>query len=319
MFERLRIPTPFQVGSVNCYLTGTTLVDPGPDSDDAWSTLTSALANRGLAPGDVERVLITHPHPDHFGVARRLRAAGATIVAATEAVDILEDFPGRLAYEQSFMEPLLVRHGIAPDVAETAVRLPEAYLEFAPSTTVDHELSDGETITVAGQSVTAETVVGHATGEVLYAWTDDEGEQALVGDHVLKTVTPNPFLQPPTDPDAPRPRVLPAYNRSLERLAEREFDRLWPGHGEAIDRPTHRIERLLAFHERRSESVRRFLAEEGSATAADVMRELFGDLPATDLYGGISEAVGHLDVLQLRGVADRTSVDGVWEYRLAGQ
>lgn len=317
MFERLRIPTPFQVGSVNCYHAGRTLVDPGPDSEESWSTLTSALANRGLEPDDIDRVLITHPHPDHFGLARRLRDNGARIMAANDAVDIIEDFPGRLEYEQSFFREFLPRHGVAPDVAETVLELPEAYLEFAPSATVDRALEDGDVVEVADTTVSVESVTGHATGEVLFTWTDESGEQALVGDHVLQTITPNPFLQPPAKPGGRRPRMLPAYNRSLEHLATRDFATLWPGHGEVVERPTHRIERLLEYHERRTANVRR--AIDGPTTAVEVMRDLFGDLPVTELYGGMSEAIGHLDVLQLRGELERTSVDGVWHYERADQ
>lgn len=317
MFERLRIPTPFEVGAVNCYLAGTTLVDPGPDSDDAWSTLTSALESRNLAPGDLDQVLITHPHPDHFGLAKRLRDRGVAICAGTEAIGVIEDFSGRLSYEQEYFEPFLARHGIAPDVAESVVQLPEAYLEFAPSCPVDRALSEGDSLEVADSTVVVEELAGHATGEVLYGWEGSDGEEAIVGDHVLQTITPNPFLQPPPAPDEPRPRVLPAYNRSLERLAMRDFETLWPGHGAAVDRPTHRIERLLEFHERRTEKVRQSL--DGPTTAVEVMRDLFGDLPVTELYGGISEAIGHLDVLELRGEIERTKRDDVWRFQLVDQ
>lgn len=317
MFERLRIPTPFQVGAVNSYLVEGTLVDPGPDSDDAWETLRSALANRGLSAGDLDRILVTHPHPDHFGLANRFEELGVPVWAATEAVDLIEDFTGRLEYEQSYFRPFLQRHGIAADVADTVVRLPEAYLEFAPSCPVDRALTDGEVIEVAGTDVTVGALAGHAPGELLFAWDEPDGEHAIVGDHVLQTITPNPFLQPPTSPDEPRPRVLPAYNRSLERLMTRDFASLLPGHGDVIERPTHRIERLLEFHERRTESVRRFI--DGGSTAVEVMHSLFGELAVTKMYGGMSEAVGHLDVLELRGIVARSLEDGVWRYRLVDQ
>jgi len=47
MFSRLSIPTPFQVGPVNAYLAGRTLVDPGPDGEEAWAKLLAALEERG--------------------------------------------------------------------------------------------------------------------------------------------------------------------------------------------------------------------------------------------------------------------------------
>lgn len=317
MFERIRVPTPFEVGAVNAYLTDRTLIDPGPNSEESWDVLIEELETRNLAPGDLDRVLITHPHPDHFGLANRLGQAGADIVASEDAVGIIEDFPGRLEYEQEHQEPLLRRHGIEADVAATVVKLPEAYLEFAPSSPIDTVVSDGDTLEVGSDTLTVEALAGHAPGEIMFAWEARGEEYAVVGDHVLQRITPNPFLQPPPAPGESRPRVLPAYNRSLERLAKRDFETLYPGHGDLIKRPTHRIERLLEYHERRSQNV--LNAIDGPTTAAAVMRTLFGDLPVTEVYGGISEAVGHLDVLELRGEVERSLEDGVYQYRRINQ
>ena len=91
MFDRISLPTPFQVGPVNAYIAGRTLVDPGPDSEEAWTALLSALEQRSLAPTDIEQVLITHPHMDHFGLASRVvEASGATAVAHRDATRQLQ-------------------------------------------------------------------------------------------------------------------------------------------------------------------------------------------------------------------------------------
>ncbi|MFW6448070.1 MAG: MBL fold metallo-hydrolase [Halobacteriota archaeon] len=317
MFERIVVPVPFQIGSVNCYRTGRTLVDPGPDSEEAWDTLEAGLAAADLEPADIERVLITHPHPDHFGIAGRFHERGAEVVASPVGAEIVEAFADRLAYEQRHLLPLLVRHGLERDLAETAVGLPEAFLEFAPNTPVDRRVGDGERIAVDGATVRAEAVAGHAPGELIFTYPTEAGEQAIVGDHVLDPVTPNPFLQPPTEAGGPRPRVLPAYNRSLERLAERDFARLLPGHREAIEDPTHRLRQLRRFHEHRTEQV--YEAIDGPTTAAEVMHELFGHLPATEVFPGMSEAIGHLDVLEERGQVVRSGDDPVRYVRAPDQ
>ncbi|MFP4627638.1 MAG: MBL fold metallo-hydrolase [Halobacteriales archaeon] len=317
MFERMVVPVPFQIGTVNCYRSGRTLVDPGPDSDEAWETLEAGLAEADLTPGDVEQVLITHPHPDHFGVAGRFRDRGAEVVASPVGGDIIEAFADRLAHEQRHLGPLLVRHGVDPDLAETVVELPEVYLEFAPDTPVDRRVGDGERIAVDDAAVRAEAVAGHAPGELIYTFEGDDGEAAIVGDHVLDPITPNPFLQPPTETGGPRPRVLPAYNRSLDRLADRGFVRLLPGHRAVIEEPTHRIRQLRRFHEHRTEQVYDILDEPMSAAA--VMRELFGHLPATEVFPGMSEAIGHLDVLEERGEVVRTGDAPVRYERTPGQ
>lgn len=297
MFERLSVPTPFQVGPVNAYLAGRTLVDPGPDSEASWSTLVEKLDDRGLAPEDLDRVLVTHPHPDHFGLANRLREAGAEVCASAPAAEIIGDFAGRLAAEQEFFGPFLERHGVSEETARTVTQLPEAYLEYAPDAEVDRTLSEGGTVEVQGRDVAVLAVEGHATGELAFTFRDRDGESAVVGDQVLPDITPNPLLQPPRG-DGQRPRSLVLFNRSLRRLRDRGFERILPGHREVVVRPEERIDEILAAHERRTENVADLV--DGPTTAVEVMEGLFGDLPATEVFPGMSEAVGHLEVLEER-------------------
>ncbi|MFH5798871.1 MBL fold metallo-hydrolase [Haladaptatus sp. CMAA 1911] len=312
MFTRLSIPTPFQIGPVNAYLSGRTLVDPGPGSEEAWTVLFEELDERDLAPSDIEQVLITHPHPDHFGLAKRLRESGASVVASAEAADIVRDFGDRLAYEQEYFADFFDRCGMAETTAQTVTNLPEAYLSVAPDVETDIELDDGESVTVEGVELTAETVLGHSSGETLFTFEDDGKSKAIVGDHVLGDITPNPFLQPPTEEGGPRPRVLPSFNRSLAELRDRDFDLLLPGHREEITDPSARIDEILAAHEERTENVRALV--DRPTTAFDVMCELFEDLPATEYFPGMSEAVGHLDVLEAREEVNRHEQGGVVVY-----
>lgn len=312
MFDRVSLPTPFQVGPVNAYLAGRTLVDPGPDSDEAWASLLDELERRELAPADVEQVLITHPHPDHFGVAKRLHDAGARVLASQTAASIVEDFPARLEYEQRFFSDFFERCGMAPDEAETVTKLPEAFLHYAESVPIDQMLAASDTVTVDDQLVTVDEITGHAPGELLFAYDGDAGRTAIVGDNVLADITPNPFLQPPDGDDAERPRVLPEYNRSLERLRGERYDRFLPGHRAPITSPSERIESILAEHDERTDRVHSLLDD--PATPADVMNELFPDLPVTEAFSGMSEAVGHLDVLEERGAVTVRESGGLLVY-----
>lgn len=320
MFERHEIATPFQVGSVNAYLAGRTVVDPGPESEEAWSDLLAALEARDLTPEDVDQVLVTHPHPDHFGLAARLQDGGARVLASEPAAAIMRDFRGRHEYEKAFFTEFFVRHGMARDVAETVTSLPEAFFSFAPDVETDRTLSSGELIEVRDTTIAADSVRGHAEGELLFAYdhpadNSDDEHRALVGDHVLPDITPAPFLLPPPGPagDAERPRVLPAYNRSLDRLRDAGYDRFLPGHREEIGDPAGRIGDIRDAHERRTERVHGLL--EGPTTAVEVMQGLFGDLPATEQFPGMSEAVGHLDVLEERDRVERQERGGLVVYR----
>lgn len=316
MFERLSIPTPFQIGPVNAYLAGRTIIDPGPDSEKGWSTLLDELDARDLTAGDVEQVLITHPHPDHFGLAAKLRARGAQVVASDTAAPILEDFVGRLHYEQRYFTDFFERCGMDRTTANTVTDLPGAFLEYAPSVDIDLTVKAGDTLVVGDTAITVDAVDGHAEGEVIFEYESGDERIALVGDNVLPEITPNPFLLPPETPDGERPHVLPAYNRSLDRLREAGYDRFLPGHRDRIEDPYERISEIRNAHERRTEQVAALL--DGPMTPVEVMDELFDDLPATEAFSGMSEAVGHLDVLETRSHVTPIEQGGLVVYEPVG-
>ncbi|AGN01292.1 beta-lactamase [Salinarchaeum sp. Harcht-Bsk1] len=339
MFERLALPTPFQVGPVNAYLAEQTVVDPGPDGEDVRNALGDELAERDLAMTDVEQVLVTHAHPDHFGLAHHLSEQGADVLASPEAAAIMRDFEGRLDYEQAYFTELFQAHGMAPETTQTVTQLPEAFVEYAPDVEVDRELTAGDTVPIDGTQFAVRELAGHSEGELAFEWddepgapgeSDDEGTDggqprftAIVGDNVLPDTTPNPFLQPPAREDgsieAPeyedllelddlRPRPLPEFNDSLDELQAAGHDRFLPGHGGIIEDPQGRIDEIRAAHERRSEAVLEIV--EGPTTAVEVMRGLFPDLAVIDYFPGMSEALGHLDVLVERGEIVREVRDG---------
>jgi glyoxylase-like metal-dependent hydrolase (beta-lactamase superfamily II) len=316
MFRRVPIHTPFAVGSVNTYLAGRTVVDPGPDCEESWTELLDALDTDDLQPTDVERVIITHPHPDHFGLANRLREAGADVVAGQRAAEIMGDFAGHFEHERAYFTPLLTRWGLDEDTAETVTGLPEAYLGYAPSVETDRVVDEGDTVTVDGTDLAVEETLGHAESELLLRLEADGERQAIVGDHVLPDITPNPLLQAPIDPDGERPHPLPKYNESLDALAAEPLDRLLPGHREEITDPAGRIRDIRDAHEERTDNVADIV--DGPTTPAEVMRGLFGDLPATETFSGMSEAVGHLDVLEDRERVIRTDRGGVVVYEPNG-
>jgi glyoxylase-like metal-dependent hydrolase (beta-lactamase superfamily II) len=71
----LTVPTPFPVGPVNVHLIlrdPVTIVDSGPLTDSAWEVLVAGLAAHGLAVADVEQILLTHGHHDHYGLAAKV-------------------------------------------------------------------------------------------------------------------------------------------------------------------------------------------------------------------------------------------------------
>src|SRR5262245_54128 len=75
--EKLVIPTPFPVGPINIYLViedPITLVDTGPKTDEAIAALREQLRNLGFKTESIKRIILTHTHEDHCGLAGMLQS-----------------------------------------------------------------------------------------------------------------------------------------------------------------------------------------------------------------------------------------------------
>ncbi|HKJ59612.1 MAG TPA: MBL fold metallo-hydrolase, partial [Halobacteriales archaeon] len=146
--ERIELPTPFGVGTVNCYAIdgdGLSLVDPGPDAEDTFEALDAGLAGLGYDLADVDRVLITHEHMDHFGGAHRIQAeVDASVLAHRVAAERIADPDGHFDREQAFFTPFLVSMGVPDEVADAVTGLPEPYAKFHEPVDADRVLEDGD-------------------------------------------------------------------------------------------------------------------------------------------------------------------------------
>lgn len=315
--DHIPISTPFDVGRVNCYLftrNGLTLLDPGPATETAYDELSAGLADRGFTVGDVDRILITHPHMDHFGLAGRIvEESDARAVAHKDAELILADPASHFDRERAFFEPFLRTMGVPEKIAATAVGLSEAYADYQEPLAVDRALTDGDRVDV-GVDLAAVHTPGHAPGSVCFVPTT--APVAFTGDHVLERVSPNPLLTIAPGSESERTRSLPTYLDSLRRIRSVDAEVGYGGHGPVIEALGNRIEEIRDHHRARKEHIAEILDELESASAYDVMEEMFPDLPATEVFPGMSEVIGHLDLLEDKERVDVREVDGIRRYSL---
>lgn len=315
--DRLEIPTPFEVGRVNCYaFTGEnlTLVDPGPATEDAYSVLSAQLADRGYHLTDVDRILITHPHMDHFGMADRIATeADARVIAHADAGPRLADPEAFFDREQAFFRPFLLSMGLPERVVDTVVGLPEPYRRFQDPVDLDRGLVEGETVDVGVDLETVSTP-GHAPASLCFVVSDKD--VVFTGDHVLSEISPNPLLtlEPRTTDE--RTRSLPDYIDSLRKLRSADAKVGYGGHRGRINDLQSRIREIDDHHQQRKERIAGILEEQGTTTAYRLMQELFPDLPATEMFPGMSEVIGHLDLLEDEDRVDITERDDVKYYDL---
>jgi len=297
----LEIPTPFGVGTVNCYVIDAgelTLIDPGPDFVEAYDALALELSGLGHDIADVDTVLITHAHMDHFGLAGRIREeSGADVMihrAAVQKVNAPDEYFYR---ERKYFTPFVKRHGVPDEIAEAVTKVPEPYMRFHAPTEVNRPLADGGVVDVGVPLECIETP-GHSAGGIAFLW--GEREVLFTGDHVLDHITPNPTLQMPREEGGERHRSLPQYLSSIRSLQSVDATVGHPGHGATIRDLKFRLEEVITHHETRKEEFFEFVEDE-PMSAYEIMWEYFGNLPLTEYFLGLSETIGHMDLLEAEG------------------
>jgi len=200
-----------------------------------------------------------------------------------------------LVREQAFFRPYLRGMGVPEKTVDTVVELPDPYADYRDPVDTDRLITDGET-NDAGVELDVIHTPGHTPGSV---WVAVESEDAVcTGDHVMTEISPNPLRTlRPTDPEE-RTRSLPAYMDSLRTLGQRGLSTGYGGHRATITDLPARIEEILDHHEERADRIHGLVVDNEPVSAYDIMATMFPDLPVTEVFPGMSEIIGHLDLLE---------------------
>jgi glyoxylase-like metal-dependent hydrolase (beta-lactamase superfamily II) len=291
--HRISVPTPFYVGPVNVYVIKDdplTIIDTGPRMDEAITALRAGLNNLGCRISDVKRIVISHAHVDHFGLARLIQEeSGATVLVHAwdaAAVTGLGDYAAE--------EALLAAAGVPPEALN---RMQEGYAEFveygAPVEAGRIEvLKDEDDIEFEHESLTVIHTPGHTPGSICLLRKSNR--LMFSADTVLKNITPNPVLNP--DPIDPKRRFpsLGEYLVSLARIKSLAPTLLRGGHGDDVIDYEEYFTRLYRFTRLRQSRLLSLLPGEG-ATAWEAASRLFPNVRGHHRFLALSETVAHLD------------------------
>jgi glyoxylase-like metal-dependent hydrolase (beta-lactamase superfamily II) len=311
----ISLPTPFYVGPVNVYLVAeepVTLIDTGPKTKEALEALKEGLRRARLRVQDIKRIVLTHAHEDHCGLAKALRDEAKDAEVFVHGWETGHR-AGRLEYEEH--RRLLERAGVPAEEIKQMRRMYEGVRQYADALEDgEHaELVDEEEIRFGRGSLRVVHTPGHTPGSCSFLREADR--TLLAGDCVLKRITPNPILSPdPVDPSR-RFRSLAEYLVSLARLRSLHPTLVYGGHGEPVSDYEELFNRYLrAIGERQTEVIR--LIPKQGATAWDISLELFPGAGDVHRFLATSEAVAHLDLAHSEGkLAVETSGDGREVYR----
>jgi glyoxylase-like metal-dependent hydrolase (beta-lactamase superfamily II) len=313
--HRLRIPTPFAVGRVNCYLLDDeplTLIDTGPNSGKSLDELQHQLAALGRSVSEIELVIITHQHLDHLGLVEIVASnSGAEVAAIDVVVPFVRSYGEDAERDDEFAGGLMLRYGIPEDLVIALRSVSRSFRGWGAAAEVTRPLRDGEPLELRDRTLEVQLRPGHSPSDTLF-W-DAERRILICGDHLIAHISSNPLLSRPLDGSnqAPqrrrgsaslrsasqdRPRALVTYLRSLARTRELPAEVLLPGHGEPITDHAALIDERFAFHRRRAERLQGLIAKR-PRTAYELAQELWGNVAVTQAFLTLSEVVGHVDLL----------------------
>lgn len=314
----LAVPTPFAVGPVNVYLAegpeGLTLMDVGPRTKRAQEALQKGLEDAGFRPSQVRRILITHAHVDHYGLAASLaREAGAEVWTHPWNVPVLTDHPQDKSRRDAFYAEVYRGAAVPEETQRQAQALYRGLRYFTEPMEVHHTVDEGDEILLGGEAWQVLHLPGHSGG--LVGLWHPERRVLLSSDHLLRDITSNPLLEPPPEEGMARRKSLREYLASLRRTLELDVRLALPGHGEPVEDVAFLIRQRFAFHEERQERTWACIAG-GADTVYAVCQLLFPGLSPANVFLAVSEVVGHLDLLEEAGRIRWETQDGVWRLQV---
>ena len=274
------------------------VVDPGWSSETNWTVLVETLTRAGRSLADVTTIVATHLHPDHLGMAGRLRTAtGAQLVM--HAVE-----QSAVATEGSTSQ--------SPETTAARLRgwqIPEERLsEFdwasmqGPAEqrpTADVTVVDGDRLLVPGFDLEVIWTPGHTSGHLCLV--DVGRNMILTGDHLIPTIHACLGLGAPSETNP-----LADYVASLEKLAVYGQCEVLPGHGYRFLGLTERSGQSREHHLRRAREVALVLAAGSADSVYDTAAQLtwsngWQNLHGFYLYSALLQTAMHVTYVEQYG------------------
>ena len=314
---RIEMPTPYAVGPVNAYLIEAepvTLIDAGINTPQAQNALLLALTAAEVFPQSIERILITHAHPDHYGLVHLIQDMSGAVVHFPER-EIARVRDRQLVFE---VGRLLMEAGMPLDLLFKM----DQQRRDGPRPQMDHDevvvVHDRDRFSFESPDgpfeLEALLMPGHTGGHVVYHEPDTR--TLFAGDQLLPDVSPNPLLEPSLDEPGERRRSLKEYLVSLEKMSKMGLRLAFPGHGDPIEDPDSLIEWTIKHHHEKKVAVAALLSRTAK-TPYEMSLEMYPDVTGYDVFLSVSEVVAHLDLVVDDGDAMIEEREGITYYRIA--
>jgi glyoxylase-like metal-dependent hydrolase (beta-lactamase superfamily II) len=291
-FVQVKVPLPFPLRWVNSYALrgadGWTIIDPGLHTEESEAIWLETLDELGVGMGDIEQIVLTHHHPDHYGLSGWFQEhSGAPVyLSATGQRQVIELWGEALPMSDRLMS-LFLLHGLDKSLIEPMFGHMRSFISQVSPQPKLSSIEIGQPFRLGERLYRTLHTPGHADGHI--SFYDEERAEMFCGDHVLPQITPNVGYLPGFDPNP-----LRTYMASLRQAAQLNVKMAYPGHREPFASYSDRAIDIAGHHEERLERMLELLREEPLSAYA-LCRALFGDkLSIHQLRFALSETIAHV-------------------------
>ena len=292
---------PFELKHVNVYLLRDgddfTLIDTGLQTDESRQALNQELATLRVRVERITRILITHIHPDHFGLAGELRdRSGAELVIHRLEVSLMEPRYARaedLVYD---VAKWLSLNGVPEEEADFIKTASMAAREYVSVVEPDTLLEGAERLPVDDTEIEVIWTPGHSPGHCCFYWR--ARRLLFSGDHLLPKISPNIGLHPQSGANP-----LDDYVASLDRIRRLEIETVLPAHGDPFYDHGSRIAEIIEHHDARKAALVR-LAGDGAKSGWQLAAGLFAGIMQRNVFQqrlALQETLAHCQSLAVDG------------------
>ncbi len=312
----LRMPLPFKLNHINLWLLddddGWTIVDTGVNNDEikaCWETIEA----KHFVDKPVKRVIVTHFHPDHVGLAGWLcerhgveltmtlsewtQARLNSLEPGESKVAVMLPFYTRIGFDEEQLDLVRERGGYFAKV----MHMPPGHF---------NRIEENDEIMIGGHAWRVILTEGHALKHACLYCADKN--ILISGDQVLPRITTNVSVYP----QEPEANPLHLFLSSMDKFRSLPADTLvLPSHDWPFRGLLERLDHMIEHHDERLDATLEAIAE--PATAIDVLNKLFTrKLDNHQIFFAIGEALAHVHYLMEQGRAAREmGADGVYRYK----
>jgi glyoxylase-like metal-dependent hydrolase (beta-lactamase superfamily II) len=302
-------------GPVNVYLFkgGTvTLIDTG--MVQTAGLLEKALGEHDLRFSDIDRIIATHGHPDHYGAAKKIvRAGRAKVAAHPEDIAAVEN---GMDVSRKRYKIFLKLMGVPQSVGILLRLLFVFFSQMAENCAVDMVINDGDEIDIGRYRAKIIGTPGHTKGSICVFL---EKEKVLFcGDTIIEHITPNAFLMLDEKEKLPVRLSQNEFYESLVKIKNLLPSMIYSAHGKAVSDLDQMIDGYKKAFAERQEKVLS-LVRSGEKNVYRIARLLFpeiGGIPLPlEIFLSISEVYTNIQVLRKNGKVSFNIVDGLLEVK----